>query len=65
MEEKNNYNKTVEELYKELNTSIEGLTKEEAEKRLEKYGENKLKEAEKKSNIKMFLSQFNDLMIIH
>ena len=64
MEEKNNYNKTVEELYKELNTSIEGLTKEEAEKRLEKYGENKLKEAEKKSNIKMFLSQFNDLMII-
>ena len=55
MEEKNNYNKTVEELYKELNTSIEGLTKEEAEKRLEKYGENKLKEAEKKSNIKMFL----------
>ena len=28
MEEKNNYNKTVEELYKELDTNINGLTEE-------------------------------------
>ena len=48
MEEKNNYNKTIEELYKELNTSIDGLSEEESEKRLQEYGENKLKEAEKK-----------------
>ena len=34
MEEKNNYNKTVEELYKEFDTTINGLTSEEAEKRL-------------------------------
>ena len=64
MKEKNNYNKKVEELYKELNTNINGLTTEEAEKRLERDGENKLKEAEKKSNLMMFLSQFNDFMII-
>ena len=64
MKENNYYNKKVEELYKELNTSISGLTEEEASKRLEKYGENKLAERKKKSNIIIFLSQFNDLMII-
>ena len=64
MKENNYYNKKVEELYKELNTSINGLTKEEASKRLEKYGENKLAERKKKSNFIIFLAQFNDLMII-
>lgn len=58
------YNQTVEELYQELNTNINGLTEEEAHKRLEKYGENKLLERKKKPNIIIFLSQFNDLMII-
>ena len=64
MKENNYYNKKVEELYKELNTSISGLTEEEASKRLEKYGENKLAERKKKSNFVIFLNQFNDLMII-
>ena len=31
MKENNYYNKKVEKLYKELNTSISGLTEEEAE----------------------------------
>lgn len=64
MKENNYYNKKVEELYKELNTSISGLTEEEASKRLEEYGENKLAERKKKSNLIIFLNQFNDLMII-
>ena len=64
MKENNYYNKKVEQLYKELNTSINGLTEEEASKRLEKYGENKLAERKKKSNLIIFLNQFNDLMII-
>lgn len=64
MQENNYYNKKVEQLYKELNTSINGLTEEEASKRLEKYGENKLAERKKKSNFVIFLNQFNDLMII-
>ena len=64
MQENNFYNKKVEQLYKELNTSINGLTEEEASKRLEKYGENKLVERKKKSNFIIFLNQFNDLMII-
>lgn len=58
------YNESIEEIYKRLNTSIDGLNVSEAESRLEKYGENKLKEKKKDSNIKLFLSQFNDFMII-
>ena len=64
MKENNYYNKKVEELYKELDTNINGLSTEEASKRLEKYGENKLAERKKKSNFIIFLNQFNDLMII-
>ena len=64
MKENNYYNKKVEELYKELDTNINGLTEEEASKRLEEYGENKLAERKKKSNFIIFLNQFNDLMII-
>lgn len=60
----NIYNETIDELYKRLDTSINGLSKEEAEKRLQTYGENKLQEAKKKSNLVIFLNQFNDFMII-
>ena len=58
------YNKSVEELYEELASSKSGLTDEEAIKRLEANGENKLDEAKKKSNVTLFLGQFNDFMII-
>ena len=37
-EEKQIYNKSIEELYKELGTSIEGLNEEEALKRLQVNG---------------------------
>lgn len=40
-----------------------GLTTNEAQKRLEQYGENKLKEKKKKPWILVFLSQLNDPMI--
>ena len=62
--EKNIYNEEIENLYKKYNTSYDGLNKIEAEKRLAENGENKLKEPKPKSNLVMFLSQFNDLMII-
>ena len=56
---------SIEELYKELNTSINGLTEEEAHIRLEKYGENKLTERKKKSNFIIFISlTFTSICII-
>lgn len=64
MKENNYYNKTVKQLYEELDSNINGLSDAEASKRLGEYGENKLAERKKKSNVLIFLSQFNDLMIL-
>lgn len=58
------YNEKVDELYKRLGTNIKGLTESEASNRLQRDGENKLTERKKKSNIMLFLGQFNDFMII-
>ncbi len=60
----NFYDKSVKDVYKELNTSEKGLTTQEAQERLAKYGENKLPEGKKKSWIMRFLSQFKDIMVI-
>ena len=52
------YSKSVNETLKELNTSKEGLTDQEASLRLQQNGENSL-EAKKKTNYFLkFLSQF-------
>ena len=56
--------KKMEDIFKELNTSIDGLTEVEAKKRLELNGANILKEEKKKSNIILFLGQFKDFMVI-
>ncbi|HIW49115.1 MAG TPA: HAD-IC family P-type ATPase, partial [Firmicutes bacterium] len=61
---RNTFNKTAEELLKELHTSTEGLSIDEAKHRLETYGENKLSESKKKSIPMLFLSQFQDLLVI-
>ena len=64
MDMKEVYKEKIEDIYKRLDTSIEGLTSKEANSRLIRDGENKLKEKKKKSNIVLFLEQFNDFMII-
>ncbi|WP_089609715.1 cation-translocating P-type ATPase [Dehalobacterium formicoaceticum] len=58
------FSKSQEEALKELevNPAI-GLTSEEAQERLEKYGENKLKEKPKKSIIALFFAQLNNMLI--
>ena len=56
--------KTKEEVMKHLNTSENGLTIEEAKKRLLEYGGNVLKQAKKKSLGKMIIGQLKDKMII-
>ncbi len=58
------YQKDITRVFKELETSLEGLSKEEAEKRLKKFGPNELVEKKKKSPFIMFLGQFRDFMII-
>ncbi|MDO4375792.1 MAG: cation-translocating P-type ATPase [bacterium] len=60
----NYYNETVEDLYIKMGTPKTGLTNEEAQRRLLKNGENKLTERKKKSNLLLFIEQFNDFMII-
>ena len=58
------YNMDIENIYEKLDTSINGLDEKEVEKRIEKYGKNKIEGAKKKSKIVKFLNQFNDMMII-
>lgn len=56
--------KSQEDIMKELNVdSKSGLSKEEARKRLEQYGMNKLKGKPKKSIYALFLSQLKDMLI--
>ena len=60
----NAHSKKVEKVFKDLNSSKKGITEQEAKTRLEQYGENKLKEAKKKSLLARFFAQFKDVMII-
>ena len=58
------YNKDIKEVLKSLDSNLEGISSKEAEKRINAYGENIIEEAKKKSKLRRFLDQFNDMMII-
>ncbi|MBI4686705.1 MAG: cation-translocating P-type ATPase [Nitrospirae bacterium] len=58
------HQKTIEKTLEELETSLKGISSEEAERRLKEYGPNKLEEKKKRSVFMMFLDQFKDFMII-
>lgn len=58
------YQKTIEEIYSEYQTSKEGLSDKEAERRLSLFGKNVLIQKNKKSKWKIFLSQFKNIMVI-
>lgn len=61
---KETYQKTIEEIYSEYQTSKEGLSDKEAERRLGLFGKNVLIQKNKKSKWKIFLSQFKNIMVI-
>lgn len=56
--------KQKEELYRLLESDPRGLTTGEAKTRLEKYGENKLKEGKQKGVLQVFAEQFADLLVV-
>ncbi|NCO82839.1 MAG: ATPase [Nitrospirae bacterium CG_4_10_14_3_um_filter_44_29] len=58
------HQKDTNEAIEALNSSIQGISSEEALKRLQEFGTNELKEKKKKTPLMMFLDQFRDFMIL-
>lgn len=57
--------KTVKEVAQELKTNQEkGLTRQEAQQRLNQHGENRLVEKEGRTLVQMILEQFKDFLVI-
>ena len=61
---KKTYTQSAEEVLRDLGVGAEGLTTAEAKARLEKYGPNKLKEAEKPTLFQRFIEQLKGPMLI-
>ena len=58
------FEKREAEILDELETGMKGLSQTEAEKRLEKYGENRLREQGHLPWWQVFLAQFKDLLVV-
>ena len=58
------YTQSTEEVLRGLDATSEGLSTQQAQERLAKYGPNKLKEAEKATWLQRFLQQLKDPMLI-
>jgi Ca2+-transporting ATPase len=54
----------VDDVLYELGSSREGLTSQEAQERLRKYGYNELVEKKRRSALRMFLGEFKDVFIL-
>lgn len=60
----NYWQQSSEELLAQFESGKEGLSSAEIATREEKYGKNRLEEAEKKSTFMIFLEQFKDLLVV-
>ncbi len=58
------YQKSIEEVFKELKTSEAGLSEEEAKKRLKQYGPNEIAKGEAISKFRIFTRQFKSAVIV-
>ncbi len=56
--------KDIKKIYKELETSIEGLSSGEAKNRLDKHGLNVLPKKRKKNILSIFFSEFKDPIVL-
>ena len=61
---KKTYTQSAEEVLSGLGVGADGLTTAQAKERLEQYGPNKLKEAEKPTLLQRFIEQLKDPMLI-
>lgn len=55
---------SIEDSLNSLNSGFNGITEDEALKRIEQYGKNKLEEGKKRTIFMMFIEQFKNIMII-
>ena len=58
------HQKDINNVIEELKSSLQGISSEDAVRRLEEYGPNELKEKAKKTPLMMFFDQFKDFMIM-
>jgi Ca2+-transporting ATPase len=58
------HQKEISQVIEDLKSSLQGLSPEEARKRLAEYGPNELKEGKKRTSLMMLLDQFKDFMIV-
>lgn len=58
------YQKNVQDVFSELEASPTGLTSKQVEQRQQQYGKNELAEKKKDTPLKIFLKQFQDLLVI-
>ncbi len=58
------YNLPLQKVLENVESSEKGLTQQQAQQRLHKYGKNVLQEAKKKSTFVIFLEQFKDFLVI-
>ncbi|MDF2985055.1 MAG: P-type ATPase, translocating [Eubacterium sp.] len=61
---KNCYNYSAQDVIKELNTNLNGISDKDKDKIREKYGYNELQTGKKAGVIKIFLGQFKDFLVI-
>ena len=58
------YLKNIEEVLKDMDSSLDGLSKEEAISRYEAYGPNRLEEKKNDGILKRFIRELSDPMLI-
>ncbi|HVP41278.1 MAG TPA: cation-translocating P-type ATPase [Candidatus Krumholzibacteriaceae bacterium] len=58
------HSESSDAVMRDLNVNREGLTSQEAQERLKKYGYNELQETKKRTALHMFLDEFKDIFIL-